>query len=100
MPLGEGHVLGVEDLLLLLAHRPPEQVGVAEGVARELLRDLHDLLLVDHQAVGRAEDRLERGHHLGLELALELGVERDERLLAVLAQGEVGVAFTPIGPGR
>ena len=90
-PLGEGDVLGVEHLLLLLAHRATQQVGVAERVARELLGDLHDLLLVDHQAVGRAEDRAERLDHLGLELALELRVERDRLLLAVLAQREVGV---------
>ena len=60
-------------------------------VARELLGDLHDLLLVDHQAVGRAQDRAERLDHLGLELALELRVERGQLLLAVLAQREVGV---------
>jgi hypothetical protein len=30
-------------------------------------------------------------HHLRLQLALELRVERDELLLAVLAQGKVGV---------
>ena len=39
----------------------------------------------------RAEDRAERLDHLGLELALELRVERGQLLLAVLAQREVGV---------
>ena len=60
-------------------------------VAGELLRDRHDLLLVDDQAVGRAEDRVERLDHLGLQLALELRVDRDDLLLAVLAQRVVGV---------
>ena len=37
------------------------------------------------------EDRAERLDHLGLQLALELRVERGQLLLAVLAQREVGV---------
>ena len=38
-----GHLLG-----LLLAHRAAQQVGAAERVAAQHLRDLHHLLLVDH----------------------------------------------------
>ena len=48
------HLLG-----LLLAHRAAQQVGAAEGVAGEHLRDLHDLLLVEDHAVGGFEDRFE-----------------------------------------
>ena len=68
MPASERDVLLVEDLLLLLAHRPAQQVGAAERVAGELLGDRHDLLLVDDQAVGLAEDL---GQRLG-----QLGVDR------------------------
>ena len=44
---------------VLLAHRPAQQIGAAERVAADRLRDLHHLLLVHHHAVGRREDRLE-----------------------------------------
>ena len=48
-----GHLLA-----LLLAHRPAHQVGFAQRVARKLLRQLHDLFLVDEDAEGIAEDLL------------------------------------------
>ena len=48
-----GHLLG-----LFLAHRAAQQIGAAQRVAADDLRDLHHLLLVNHDAVGRAEDRL------------------------------------------
>ncbi len=44
----------------LLPHRAAQQIGAAERVAGQHLGDLHDLLLVDHDAVGFLEDRLER----------------------------------------
>ena len=49
-----GHLFG-----LFLAHRLAQQVGAAEGVAGEHLRDLHHLLLVEDDPVGGLEDRLE-----------------------------------------
>ena len=45
---------------LLLAHRAPQQVRPAERVARQHLRRLHHLLLVNHDAVGLAADRLQQ----------------------------------------
>ena len=57
MPAGEAVELLVQLLLLLLAHRAAQDVGLAERVAGELLGDRHHLLLVDDQAVGLAEDR-------------------------------------------
>jgi hypothetical protein len=48
------HLLG-----LLLAHRAAQQVGAAERVAGQHLRDLHHLLLVQDDAVGRLQHRLE-----------------------------------------
>ena len=43
--------------LLLFAHGPPQQVGLAEGIAGQVLGDLHDLLLIHHDPVGLIEDR-------------------------------------------
>ena len=88
-PVPERDVLLVEDLLLLLAHRAAQQVGGAERVAGELLRDRHDLLLVHDQPVGVAQDLLER---LG-----QLGVDRHDRLAAGLA---VGVVVVGVGAHR
>ena len=48
------HLLG-----LLLAHRATQQVCTAQRVAREHLGDLHDLLLVQDDAVGGLENRLQ-----------------------------------------
>ena len=50
-----GHFLG-----LLFAHRAAQHVGAAQRVAGENLRGLHDLLLIDHDAVGFLQDRLEQ----------------------------------------
>ena len=44
-----------------LAHRATQQVGLAERVAGQHLRRLHHLLLVDDDAEGLAQDRLELG---------------------------------------
>ena len=68
-----GHLLG-----LLLAHGTAQQVGAAQRVAADHLRDLHHLFLVDHDAVGLAKDRLEPL------------VEVFDALLAMFALDEVG----------
>ena len=79
----EALVLLGEHVGLLLAHGFSENIGLGERVAGHLLRDAHDLLLVDDQAVGLGEDLLER---VG-----QLGVDRLDRLPAVLAVGIVVV---------
>ena len=66
-----GHLLG-----LLLAHRTAQQVGAAERIAAQDLRGLHDLFLVDHDAVGL-------GQHLGHQRVRVL-----DFLAAVLARHE------------
>ena len=75
-----GHDRGV-----LLAHRLAQQVGVAERVAGHALRDLHDLLLVDDDAVRLLEQLLHDRHEVprllraGLDLDVVVdhaGVER------------------------
>ena len=48
----EFHALLRHLLLVLFAHRAPQQIGAAERVAGEHLRGLHDLLLIDENAVG------------------------------------------------
>jgi hypothetical protein len=68
------HLLG-----LLLAHRAAEQIGAAERVAGELLRDLHHLLLVDDDAVGRLQELVDER------------VEREDRRLPVFPLHEVVV---------
>ena len=49
-----GHLLE-----LLLAHRAAQQVGIAQRVARQAVRDLHHLLLVDDHAVRLFEQLLQ-----------------------------------------
>ena len=61
-----------------LAHRPPEQVGLTQGVAGQILRDPHDLFLIHHDSVGLGQDRLKNR------------VGEVDRLPAVLAVDEFG----------
>jgi hypothetical protein len=63
-------------LLDLLAHGAAQEVGLAQAVARQHLGDLHHLLLIDDDAVGLLEDRLDhRVQVVGLFLALLAGDE-------------------------
>ena len=55
----EGDALGVDDGVLFLAHRAADDVRLAERVSGKLPEHLLYLLLIDHAAVGDAEDRLE-----------------------------------------
>ena len=66
--LHEGFLERVEHGFLLLAHGLAELVGLALGEAGQLLRQAHDLLLVDRDAVGLLEELL----HLG-EVVVDLG---------------------------
>ncbi len=87
----ESLVLLVELGLLLLAHRSPQDVGLAEGEAGDALRDRHHLLLVDDQSVAGVQDV---GERLG-----ELRVDRGDLLLAVLSQRVIGMRVRPHGAG-
>ena len=44
---------------LLFAHRPPQQVGLTQRIARQILGNAHDLLLINHDPVGFGQDRFE-----------------------------------------
>ena len=53
-------------VLFLLGHGPAHQVAAAQRVARQIPHDLHDLLLIDHAAVGDVQNGLEqRAFHSG-----------------------------------
>ena len=59
--LDEARALRVHLRLDLLAHGAAQQVGAAERIAAQHLRDLHDLLLVDHDTVGFLQDSFQQG---------------------------------------
>ena len=65
----------------LLAHGAAQQIGLAERVAREHLRGLHHLFLIDDDAVGLAQHRLELGMDVFglLHAVLARAVGRDVR---------------------
>ena len=81
--------LGVQDLLLLLAHGLAQQVRLAHRVPGQLLRDEQHLLLIDDQAVGVVQDV---GQRLG-----QLRVDRHDRLAPGLA---VRVVVVRVGAHR
>ena len=81
--VGESAVCLVEDFLLFLTHRATQQVGLAERVAGDLLRDVHDLFLVDDQTVSLRKDVAER--------LLELRVNGLDLLQPVLSLRVVGM---------
>ncbi len=93
-PGGEQGPLLVHLLFLLLPHRAAQDVGAAEGVARQPLGDGHDLLLVDDQVVGLAEDRLQ--------CLRQFGVDGLGFLLPGFAQRvvDVGLGFHRAGPAE
>ena len=74
--LDEVLALGLHLRADLLAHGPAQQVGGAERIAGQLLGDLHDLLLVDHDPEGLLQDAFQRR------------IEVIDRLLVVLARDE------------
>ena len=78
-PVDEGLALGVHLGLDLLAHGAAQKIGTAQRVAGELLGDLHHLFLVDDDAVGLLQDRLEQRVQIArvLEPVLDVDVARD-----------------------
>ena len=57
----EARALGIHFGLDLLAHGAAQKVGIAERVARQDLRGLHDLFLVNEDPVGLGQDTFELG---------------------------------------
>ncbi len=67
---------------LLLTHRTAQHVRAAEGIAGQHLGDLHHLFLVQDDAVGRLQHRLQR-------LVLPLDVRVGDLFAPVLTVDEV-----------
>ena len=76
--LGEPPQLLLDQLLVLLAHCFPQDVGFREREAREDVGDPHHLLLVGDDPVGRGEDLLEGGVRILHRLAAQLAVDEHE----------------------
>ena len=74
--IDEALALGVHFRLHLLAHGPAQQVGIAQRIARQHLRRLHHLFLIDENAVGFGKN------------AFQLRVRIFDRFGAVLAAPE------------
>ena len=62
-------------LQLLFAHRAAQQIGIAQRVARQQVRDLHHLLLVQDDAVGFLQQLLQLGHFVCHRLAPVLTID-------------------------
>ena len=45
---------------VLFAHRAADKVSLSERKSRKILEDLHDLLLIDNDAVGNFQDMLQQ----------------------------------------
>ena len=60
-PLDEVDFLLLHDVHFFLSDGASDDVGMTEGEAGEFLDHLHDLLLIQHDAVGFLEDRLHFG---------------------------------------
>ena len=75
----EAGPLLVHLLLLLLAHGAAQKVGLAQAVAGQDLGDLHHLLLVDDDAVGVVEHRLQQRMQHVDRLAADLAVDMKRR---------------------
>ncbi len=84
----------------LLAHRAAQQVGAAQAVAAHGLGDLHHLFLVDHDAVGLGQDRLQlRMRGLPRLAVLAAAVIGDVGHRARAEQGHGGdQVLEPVGP--
>ena len=71
--MDEGVFLLLNLLGLLLGDGPAHHVGLAQGIAAQLLKDLDHLLLIDDTAVGDGQDRNQGGmlipDQLGIMLA-------------------------------
>ena len=70
----------LHDRFFFLRHGAPHQVAPAQGIARQVPDDLHDLLLVDDASVGRLQDRLQLRALVadGIPVVLSLQVPRDK----------------------
>ena len=73
--LDEALLLGLHDVLDLLAHGLAQDIGVGQGEPGQLDGDAHDLLLVDDDPPRLLEDGLELGELVGRPLGVVLAVD-------------------------
>ena len=88
--LAEALELLVQNFLLLLTHGLAQNICLAQGVARQLLGDLHDLFLVDDQTESRSKNVFK--------WLRKLRVNRSDLLTPVLTQRVVRVGICTHGP--
>ena len=64
------------DVVLFLGHCASYQIAAPVGIACQCANDLHNLLLIDHAAIGGTENRLQQwvqiGYAAGIVLALDI----------------------------
>ena len=79
------------DVVLLFRHGAPHEVASAIRIARKIAHNLHDLLLIDHAAVGDVENRLELGmqvvNRTGVVFALDIAGDGIHRAGAIERNG-------------
>ena len=63
-PLHKELLLHVHLLAFLLAHGPPQKIGLSHAEAGNFTGDLHDLFLIKNHAVGLAQNGLQLGKHV------------------------------------
>ena len=88
---GERCKFFVENFLLFLSHGSPKVVCLGERVSGNSLSNLHHLLLVNDQAVGRVENVGQRFR--------ELAVNRSDGLHSLFAERVIGVRLGRHGTG-
>ena len=82
----------LHDRSLLLGHGAAHQIASTQGIARQLLHDLHNLLLVNDTAIGGFQDLLQLGTVVGdaLRVILTLDILGNEVHGARAVQGDTG----------
>ena len=78
--LNESFTLGIHFGLDLLAHRPAQQIGATQRIARQDLRGLHHLFLIDKDAIGFCQNGFEQRVRI---------FDRDAAILPVPKQSDI-----------
>ena len=80
VPVHEVFAFLGHDRRFFLGHGPAHQIAPAQGIARQGTDDLHDLLLVNDTAVGRFQNRFQKGGIVpdGVRTVLSPDILRDE----------------------
>ena len=63
------------DIFFLFRHRAAHQIAAAVGISGQIAHDLHDLLLIDHAAVGNGQNRLKQRRFIANRLRVLLAFD-------------------------